>query len=178
MWGKELDKTGSINMLRHRWIGELGYYYDKDLAEYNIRARAYDPTYGHFLSRDPLGLSAGWNLYRYANTQPTVLVDPGGKQVDYTYYSKQCICASYWNPCQKIYYCLLADLVCRNAGNSNWANCVRECLKVWDSGRGRLLDDGNTSIIGFLIGCLEHGALQGIDHAICFTKCAWNTSSY
>ena len=51
---------------------------DKDLTEYNIRARAYDPTYGHFLSRDPLGLDAGWNLYRYANTQPTVLVDPSG----------------------------------------------------------------------------------------------------
>jgi len=32
MWGKELATTGSINFLRHRWIGELGYYYDKDLA--------------------------------------------------------------------------------------------------------------------------------------------------
>jgi len=81
MWGKELATTGSINFLRHRWIGELGYYLDKDLAEYNIRARAYDPTYGHFLSRDPLGLSQGWNLYRYANTQPTVLVDPSGMQL-------------------------------------------------------------------------------------------------
>ena len=52
------------------WDGEIGLYY--------YRARYYDPEVGRFLSRDPLGLAAGPNLYVYAENSPTNAIDPSG----------------------------------------------------------------------------------------------------
>ncbi len=43
-----------------------------------MRARAYDPAIGRFLSRDPLGVLGGLNLYSYVTNQPTGAVDPLG----------------------------------------------------------------------------------------------------
>jgi RHS repeat-associated protein len=45
---------------------------------YYYRARYYNPTYGRFISEDPLGLAAGSNLYRYAADDPVDLNDPSG----------------------------------------------------------------------------------------------------
>jgi RHS repeat-associated protein len=44
------------------------------------RARWYDPRQGRFLSEDPLGLTAGPNLYEYAYDNPLRFVDPTGNQ--------------------------------------------------------------------------------------------------
>jgi hypothetical protein len=41
-----------------------------------------DATEGRFLSRDPVGVDAGPNLYEYALDRPTVLVDPSGRVVE------------------------------------------------------------------------------------------------
>lgn len=42
------------------------------------RARYYDPSLARFLSEDPLGLSAGVNVYAYAMNSPLMYTDPTG----------------------------------------------------------------------------------------------------
>jgi RHS repeat-associated protein len=42
------------------------------------RARYYDAATGRFLSEDPIGFSGGANFYPYAESIPTLLVDPDG----------------------------------------------------------------------------------------------------
>jgi len=45
----------------------------------HLRARAYSPTMGRFLSEDPIGYEgSGENLYRYAENDPVNLSDPMG----------------------------------------------------------------------------------------------------
>jgi RHS repeat-associated protein len=44
------------------------------MAEY----RVYDPDFGRWLSRDPVGEAGGLNLYRYANNDPVNFVDLDG----------------------------------------------------------------------------------------------------
>jgi len=57
--GREPDETGLI-------------YY---------RARYYDPAIGRFVQRDPIGLSAGINLYAYVMNNPVNHTDPSGNCV-------------------------------------------------------------------------------------------------
>jgi RHS repeat-associated protein len=45
-----------------------------------MRARYYLPTWGRFLSRDPLEFSASTNFYEYANNNPVDFSDPTGTQ--------------------------------------------------------------------------------------------------
>jgi RHS repeat-associated protein len=42
------------------------------------RNRYYSPALGRFTSKDPVGLAADVNLYRYANNNPLIYVDPYG----------------------------------------------------------------------------------------------------
>jgi RHS repeat-associated protein len=44
----------------------------------HYRARYYSPEIGRFVSRDPLGLSAGINPYAYADGNPVLFNDPDG----------------------------------------------------------------------------------------------------
>lgn len=45
---------------------------------YYLRARYYNPTWGRFISEDPIGLNGGINLYAYAGDSPLNLIDPTG----------------------------------------------------------------------------------------------------
>jgi RHS repeat-associated protein len=45
---------------------------------YYYRARYYNPTLCRFISEDPLGLSAGLNVYAYASDDPVDFNDPSG----------------------------------------------------------------------------------------------------
>ncbi|HEV2387693.1 MAG TPA: RHS repeat-associated core domain-containing protein [Candidatus Acidoferrales bacterium] len=45
---------------------------------YFYRARYYSPTFGRFISEDPLGLRGGLERYAYAGDGPTLYVDPLG----------------------------------------------------------------------------------------------------
>jgi RHS repeat-associated protein len=46
---------------------------------YYNRYRDYDPTTGHYIQVDPIGLAGGSNPYLYANGNPVRYVDPDGK---------------------------------------------------------------------------------------------------
>jgi RHS repeat-associated protein len=56
-----------------------GYQYDAATGLYYVGARWYDPSQGRWLSRDPLGLAADSNPYRYVGNEPTRYVDPRGE---------------------------------------------------------------------------------------------------
>jgi RHS repeat-associated protein len=62
----------------YRYVGRLGYLYDADLARYYVRARYYDPVFGAFLSRDPIGLAPWSQFYAYCLNQAPNGSDPSG----------------------------------------------------------------------------------------------------
>ena len=45
----------------------------------NFRARWYDPVTGRWLSKDPIGLSGGLNLYVFCGNDPVNWIDPYGE---------------------------------------------------------------------------------------------------
>jgi len=55
-----------------------GQLYDATTALYSMRAREYKPTWGRFLSPDPIGATGGVNLYAFVDGQPLTFTDPFG----------------------------------------------------------------------------------------------------
>jgi uncharacterized protein RhaS with RHS repeats len=45
-----------------------------------MRARYYDPEVGRFISKDPIGLLGGLNMYAYVQNNPINRIDPLGLQ--------------------------------------------------------------------------------------------------
>ena len=64
------------------FVGGLGVRTDADSGLIYMRQRWYDPTLQRFISRDPIGLSGGANLYSYANNAPARYVDATGLNRD------------------------------------------------------------------------------------------------
>lgn len=56
-----------------------GYYYDSDTGLYLVRNRIYHPKLGRWLTKDPLGMVDGPNLYEYCAGDPVNLIDPSGE---------------------------------------------------------------------------------------------------
>lgn len=79
-WRMQLDlfgverAVGDVSSCPWRFPGQ---YLDEETGLYYNRARYYDPSAAAYLSRDPLGLNAGINLYAYVE-DPTRLTDPLG----------------------------------------------------------------------------------------------------
>ena len=81
-WGNTLSATSSVPALatnRYRfqcreWSVATGLT--------NFRARWYDPATGRWLSKDPIGLSGGLNLYAFCCNNPMNVIDPSGRCPD------------------------------------------------------------------------------------------------
>ncbi|OGR36900.1 MAG: hypothetical protein A2091_11405 [Desulfuromonadales bacterium GWD2_61_12] len=55
-----------------------GREWDKEVGLYYYRARYYDPMEGRFISKDPIGLNGGINVYAYVQNNPVNWTDPSG----------------------------------------------------------------------------------------------------
>ena len=65
-------KAGISNPLRF-----AGQYFDSETGLHYNRHRYYDPSSGRFVSKDPIGLAGGINVYQYA-PNPVQWIDPLG----------------------------------------------------------------------------------------------------
>jgi RHS repeat-associated protein len=73
-WGNLLVSTGALeNPLRY-----TAREFDEESGLYYNRFRYYDPVVGRFISRDPIGLRGGTNLYSYVNNNSMRWRDPYG----------------------------------------------------------------------------------------------------
>lgn len=77
------DEPSSQRMRRQpfQYKGQAGYYGDAHTGLYYCHNRYYDPRLGSWLSRDPIGLEGGVNLYTYCHGNPVMFWDPSGLQV-------------------------------------------------------------------------------------------------
>ena len=55
-----------------------GYSYNPETEIYYVRNRYYSPTLGRWITRDPIGISGGINLYGYVESAPVTNLDAGG----------------------------------------------------------------------------------------------------
>ncbi|WP_230961541.1 RHS repeat-associated core domain-containing protein, partial [Burkholderia stagnalis] len=60
--GEAARKAGIVNPLRF-----AGQYFDRETGLHYNRYRYYDPSSGRFVSKDPIGLAGGINVYQYAS---------------------------------------------------------------------------------------------------------------
>lgn len=63
--------VSQVSLWRTRRMDPTGFYW--------LGARYYDPIAGRFISCDPFGHEASWDLYSYANGDPVNYLDPDGR---------------------------------------------------------------------------------------------------
>lgn len=80
-WGNILESSVSIPALADNRYLFQGREYSWSTGLYNFRARWYDPATGRWLSKDPIGLDGGMNLYAFCGNDPVGFVDPQGSEV-------------------------------------------------------------------------------------------------
>ena len=57
---------------------QFGYYHDAETGLFYLQNRYYDPAFGRFLNRDPIGLDGGMNRYGLVSGDPVSGADPSG----------------------------------------------------------------------------------------------------
>ncbi|MDQ7247298.1 RHS repeat-associated core domain-containing protein [Dongia sedimenti] len=72
------SQTGAANDNPYQFTGRQ----NDGTGLYYYRARYYNPSWGRFISEDPIGLSGGINQYAYVGGNPISLTDPIGLYVD------------------------------------------------------------------------------------------------
>ncbi len=75
-FGNTLIASG-LTVNPFRYVGGLGYYFDIDTQQSNLRARYYDPIVGAFLAETRSYLVSGRTCI-YADNRPISLTDPSG----------------------------------------------------------------------------------------------------
>ena len=77
-WGDVRSETVSVPALTGNRYLFQGREYSHATGFCNFRARWYDPATGRWLSKDPIGLSGGLNLYEFCGSSPVDFADPTG----------------------------------------------------------------------------------------------------
>ncbi|EAF3627492.1 hypothetical protein CT737_12180 [Listeria monocytogenes] len=81
-WGNVLKNTASTEEAKANPYGYAGYTYDKEIEQYYLMARYYEPEQGVFTAYDPDPGDEDdpqtMNGYNYANNNPVMLADPDG----------------------------------------------------------------------------------------------------
>ena len=77
-WGNVLSETVTVTALAGNRYRFQGREYSAATGLYNFRARWYDPATGRWLSKDPVGLNGGINLYAFCGNDPVNRADPFG----------------------------------------------------------------------------------------------------
>lgn len=75
------DSFGNLNDQKNRIKQPYTYTgreWDKETGLYYYNARYYDPMEGRFISKDPIGIRGGINLYSYVQNNPVNFTDPTG----------------------------------------------------------------------------------------------------
>lgn len=75
--GQDANTDGTLSAYDNEVL-YCGYRYDPETGNFHVRNRAYCPTLGVWLQRDPV--LAGLNPYEYCTSAPVVFVDPLGLQ--------------------------------------------------------------------------------------------------
>ena len=96
-WGNVLSETVTASALAGNRYRFQGREYSALTGLYNFRARWYDPMTGRWLSKDPLGLNGGINLYEFCKNTPANFVDPSGLKTEKPEENKPPI-QSFWPP--------------------------------------------------------------------------------
>ena len=82
VYGTPRITDGAGNVLPQSVVGNrflfTGRESEQETGLYYYRARYYNPAIGRFLQRDPVGYTAGINLYSYVDNNPLNWVDPFG----------------------------------------------------------------------------------------------------
>lgn len=69
-----------------QYKGQAGYYADVHTGLFYCHNRYYDPRMGRWLTRDPIGLGGGVNVYMYCGGNPIMFWDPSGLDWDWQKY--------------------------------------------------------------------------------------------
>ena len=72
-WGK-VTETGAVRTD----FAFTGHHFDRPSGLALTWWRGYDPSLGRWLSKDPIGLAGGVNLYGYVDNDPINYTDPSG----------------------------------------------------------------------------------------------------
>ena len=75
-WGNLLSGGDPTDPCGYR--AQVGYYTDHETALILCGHRYYDPVAGRWLTRDPIGVAGGMNLYGYCGGDPVSGIDPEG----------------------------------------------------------------------------------------------------
>jgi RHS repeat-associated protein len=73
-WGNRAGIAGNMNLD----FGFTGHYYHENSGLNLAMYRAYNPSLGRWISRDPIGENGGLNLYGYVGNDPIDSFDPFG----------------------------------------------------------------------------------------------------
>ena len=77
-WGNILSATSSVPALATNRYRFQGREWSAATGLINFRARWYDPVTGRWLSKDPIGLNGGLNLYAFCGNDPICNIDSYG----------------------------------------------------------------------------------------------------
>ena len=70
------------SQIQNRYLFQ-GREYSWATGLYNFRLRWYDPATGRWISKDPIGISGGLNLYAFCGNDPVNYVDPMGLEEEW-----------------------------------------------------------------------------------------------